>query len=290
MGETDLNSLVAVYQSSGLGQELILAGIAAKLYREPRRYGFEGEDEAAEALFHYRRRIIGLADRYIDRGPPFEVYLLTSLRFLARTVRRERRKEQEREIVCERSERWSIESRSSGPFPPRPGGDVAGAPEGRPLGRGRSRPEAEALRKRLVFLYLKCAWEASDEATERVARAASVPADWLAAASAQCLRFLESERRRFEALEGKRDRSWAKLCMLEEKRHGELEPGRRAWLDAAIGTERERFQRAVAELKTFRPIVPNSVVARVLGVPKGTVDSGLYYLRLWGEERDRAAL
>jgi hypothetical protein len=281
MAEESLNSLVSAYKKSGVGRDLILGRIAGKLYREPRRFGFEGEDDASEALYRYRRRILGLADRYVDLGPPFEVYLFSSLRFLARTVRRERKQAREREIVCERSERWDIESRGPSSVPLRPGGDgpeIEGFSRS-PVG-GLSGPEAAALKKRIVFLYLKCAWEASDAATDKIAQAAGVPADWLAAASAQSLRFLEPERRRFEGLEARRDRSWARLCLLEERLHDEPEPSRRALLESAVRAERGRFDRACVELKAFRPIVPNSVVARILGVPKGTVDSGLYYLRM----------
>jgi hypothetical protein len=274
MAEESLNSLVSAYKKSGLGRELILERIAGKLYREPRRFGFEGEEDASEALYRYRRRILGLADRYVDLGPPFEVYLFSSLRFLAKTVRRERKQEREREIVCERSERWGFESRAPAPVPL----DVDVFSRS-PLG-GLSGPEALALKKRIVFLYLKCAWEASDEATDKIAQAAGVPADWLAAASAQSLRFLEPERRRFEGLGARRDRSWSRLCLLEERLHDEPEPSRRARLESAVRAERGHFDRACADLKAFRPIVPNSVVARILGIPKGTVDSGLYYLRM----------
>jgi hypothetical protein len=50
-------------------------------------------------------------------------------------------------------------------------------------------------------------------------------------------------------------------------------------MEASLERERRRFGRALEELGDMRLIVPNSVVARILGVPKGTVDSGLYYLR-----------
>jgi hypothetical protein len=43
--------------------------------------------------------------------------------------------------------------------------------------------------------------------------------------------------------------------------------------------ERARCAKAKEELGCLRIVVPNSVVARILGIPKGTVDSGLYYLR-----------
>jgi hypothetical protein len=290
MVEESLNSLVSDYKKSGVGRDLILERIAGKLYREPRRYGFEGEDDASEALFRYRHRILALADHYVDYGPPFEVYLFSSLCFLARSVRRERKQAREREVVCERSERWDIESRGSFSVPPRPGGEaLEGEGDSGGIGRGLPGPEAAALKKRIVFLYLKCAWEASDAATEKIAAVAGVPADWLAAASAQALRFLEPERRRFEGLEGRRDRSWARLCLLEERLRDEAEPSRKAWFESAIETERGRFDKACAELKVFRPIVPNSVVARILGIPKGTVDSGLYYLKMkrsWQKEEE----
>jgi hypothetical protein len=54
---------------------------------------------------------------------------------------------------------------------------------------------------------------------------------------------------------------------------------RRQNLSHALEREWGRYSRVKADLASLKTIVSNSLVARILGVPKGTVDSGLYYLR-----------
>lgn len=289
--EETLQELVLEYQATGSGLEAIGRRVAAELYRDPGRFGFEGEDDAAEALERHRERILGLAGRYVDRGAPFEAYLAVSLRFLARSMRRERRRSKERELVCERAETWDAEARAveaaEGTERPHAAeGEAAAGTESAPRPAASRSSSAAALKSRLVFLYLKCAWEADDAETSRVAEAAGVPSDWLAAAAGQSRRFLETERRRFERLRARRDRSWSRLRLLEGRLASECEPPARERLSASIARERENFRRAREAIARFKPIVPNSVVAKILGVPKGTVDSGLYYLKRL--ERGRA--
>ncbi len=281
-----LHELVCAYKASGQGLEAIFSRIAADIYREPRRYGFDSEDDVAEAFERYRERIRGFPARYVDKGVPFDAYLTVSLRFIARSMRRLRRQSLERDIVCERAERWNVET---GEHVMTPCQDLSATYDSREveelfvrlgLGKGEAGAiRAEAFRSRLVYLYLKCAWSADDEDTLRVASIAGVQADWLAAVVAQARRYLEHERERYERCCLARDRSWSRPRLLEARLCDEVEPARRERLTAKIGRERARYAAARAKFSNMRPLVPNAVVARILGVPKGTVDSGIYYLK-----------
>jgi hypothetical protein len=276
-----MHELLIRYRKDGFGIERIMNEVAERLYRDPGRYGFDGEDEAADALLKYGGRIARLADRYVDRGVPFDAYLSTSLRFLSRTIRRDRRRAWERETVCERAEALDRIAGGIAGIPP----DLDAGSEPTPCPEAAVTPAAAdpsgrpVLGSRLVFLFLKCVWDADDRDAERVAAAAGVDPAWLASAAAQARRSLEAERARFENMQARRNRSWCRLRLLEARLRADLEPYRRSSLEAALARERARFESARVELDGFRPIVPNSIVARILGVPKGTVDSGLYYLR-----------
>lgn len=275
MDRETMQALVLSYQENGEGLELIFDAMARLLLLEPKRFGFEGEDDAAEALFRYRRRLRSLPARYVDHGSSFEAYVVTSLRYLARTMRREGRRHREREIVCERSEGWELEVRSLSSGIPR----LQDAEWTMPRTRHPSASQRAAFKARLVYLYLKCAWEADDEKTARVASAAEVDSGWLCAAMAQALRSLEPERQRHERLVVRRDRSWGRIRLLEARLRDECDGEAKKRIEGSLERERRCLSRAREELRHFRPIVPNSVVARIIGVPKGTVDSGLYYLK-----------
>jgi hypothetical protein len=294
MGEPTLQELVFSYRLSGEGKERIMERVAALVYSSHAKFGFDDEDAAADALLKHRGRIIKLVDRFEDRGIPFDACLAASLRYLAKTVRRERRQVTDRELVCESAviagsghgdgSEDSYGGEDGVGWPERLGAEeLRPAPRRRPRARGGSvrcgAMERAAYSSRLVYLAIKCAWEIDEGDVARVAASAGVGREWLAAAVEQARRSLQSERSRVESLTERLNASWCRQRLLEGKLGRESDPYRRSGLSASLERERARCLRAKAELSRLRTVVPNSVVARILGVPKGTVDSGLYYLR-----------
>lgn len=292
MAEAKLHDLVLNYRVSGKGQDQIMERVAALVYAAYGKFGFDDEDDAANALVKYRGRIVKLIDRFEDRGIPFDAYLASSLRFLAKTVRRSRRQASDREIVCERA--VSIGGDADVVYSScceTKAGDARfdevpaplSVPRRRPRARGgivRCGPlEKAAHSSRLVYLAIKCAWEMDEESVSRVAASAGVGREWLSAAVEQARRSLENERFRVDALVQRRNASWCRQRLLEAKLADETDPYRRKRLASALLREQSRSARTNSELGCLRTVVPNSVVARILGIPKGTVDSGLYYLR-----------
>lgn len=297
MPERNLHELVLEYRSSGKGRDLIMEKVAALVYNSHTKYGFDDEDDAANALLKFGGRIDKLVDRFEDRGLPFDAYLASCLRYLARTVRRDRRRSSERSTLCERAVcRESSRSESNAEDVQAEGyPEEYSGPEAKPIDGGvkvsRRRPRARggiiprcpaqeaAYSSRLVFLTVKCAWEMDEVSIARAAEAAGVGREWLAAAVEQARRSLEPERSRVEALVERRNASWTRLRLLEARSADETDPYRKEKLASALDREKDRFAKVKAELAGQRTIVPNSIVARILGIPKGTVDSGLYYLR-----------
>jgi hypothetical protein len=292
MPDAMLNDLVIAYRSTGEGRECIMEKVATLIYDKHRLYGFDDEDDAADAFFRFRERLGRLLDRYQDRGLPFDAYLAANLRFLARTARRERRRSCERESVCERAAFADYELRDTEPNPvelPVPEPKLPDDwPRRRPSKRrprakgGTTAPcvsKAAAYSSRLVFLAIKCAWEIDELKISQVAISAGVDREWLGAAVEQARRSMESERSRLEQLSQRRNAAWTRLRLLETRLAEETEPYRHSRIEASMRREELRYSNAQEELANLRPIVPNSLVARILGIPKGTVDSGLYYLR-----------
>lgn len=293
MAESTLHDLVRSCRLNGGGRELIMERVAELVYGEHRRYGFDDEDDAAEALMKYRGRISKLIDRFEDRGLSFDAYLASSLRYLARTVRRDKKLKADRELVCERVVASSYGEYEGSGFGERGGMALSPKPPSaserlgrekqmrRPRARGGSLPKPinAAYSSRLIFLAIKCAWEIDEEGIERVASSSGVSPTWLGAAIEQARRSLVAERERVDHLAQRRNASWCRRRLLEARVAEETDSSRRVRLEGSLAREKERYERIVSEMRALKIIVPNSVVARIVGVPKGTVDSGLYYLR-----------
>ena len=277
MTKASLNDLVLDYRNGKGDVGDIVLRVAAQVYREPRRFGFDDEDAAADALLRYRHRIVAFIDRFQERGIAFDAYLGACLRFLAKTVRRDRKYHAERDLVCERAD-LPVEKESWCEEPGEPSSSALFAPA--PVRRFRAAGSTyEATANRLVFLLIKCVWEADDADVKRVAEAAGVDPAWLGAAATQARRALNAEFARFERMRSRRNTAWCRINLLESRLREEPEAAKRGELKAKLDRERSHLNRALRDIGKFKPLVSNSIVARILGVPKGTVDSGIYYLR-----------
>ena len=73
-----------------------------------------------------------------------------------------------------------------------------------------------------------------------------------------------------------RDSSWVRLRILERRLAREEDPCLQAIFRERIERERDRFRRRLEETRRMRLTISNKAVAEVLGVPKGTVDAGMY--------------
>jgi len=82
---------------------------------------------------------------------------------------------------------------------------------------------------------------------------------------------------RWETRKAARDASWVRLRILERRFLREEDPYARAVYQERIAHERERFRKRLAETRKSRITISNKAVAEVMGVPKGTVDAGLFH-------------
>jgi hypothetical protein len=283
MRELGLEQRWRQWRASPRGSEEFLAYLSRYLYSEPGLCGFDSPDAAAEALLAYRSRIASLLDRYRECGSSFDAYVVTSLRFLAKSQRRAEKRRRERECACERSalflsrekDEWGSEDEAEDS----PAFATGAASEGpRRCGRD-TRRHRKARGTRVLYLFLKCAWNAGDRETKTVAEYTGLSEEWLTQALGHARRFLEAERSRFERITARRDRSWSAQRILESRLAEEYDELGREAIARAHERARREYEAALEELRRFRPLVPNSVVARILRVPKGSVDSGLHYLR-----------
>ncbi len=281
MSKLDLDGKWREWKGSEEGRAAFMEKLGLVLYQNPGRFGFEDADEAAEALLSHRVRIASLLDRYVEQGSSFEGYVATSLRFLARSARRNKKRAKERDMACERSLRFSAEA--EGEWEDKET-EILSARQQSAVPEASSRRHRRARASRILFLFVKCAWEAGDRETRIAAELTGLPEALLATTLAQARRFLEVERCRFERLVARRDRSWTALRIHEARLAEEAAGPRREEILAALARARKEHEAALSEIRIFKPLVPNSVVAKLLRVPKGSVDSGIHYLKRSGSQ------
>lgn len=269
------------WRNSPGGRDSFIDAVAKGIFTEPWRFGFIDADGAADALIVHRQRIASLLDHYEEAGSSFDAYVATSIRFIAKSRRRFARRRHEREYVSERA--ISFSTAPEGEWVETPTPEYTAEACSRPA-HSDTRRHRRAKDSRLLFLFLKCAWEAGDHEIAEVARRTGSPPEELSESLRQARAYLEKERMRYERLSLRRDRAWARLRIVEARSSDILDAGHREAYEPLVEGARTEHERALAALARFKPLVPNSVIARILGVPKGSVDSGLHFLK-----RDAAA-
>ncbi|MBU0928933.1 MAG: hypothetical protein KKA67_14380 [Spirochaetes bacterium] len=275
MEGNDLDELVGRKKRGEKGLEgKILERIAADVYRRPRLYGFDSEDDVGEVFERYWTRIGGLADRYEDIGYSFHAFLVSSLRYMAMSIRRTKAWNLDRENALQdeikAETRAALASYPFGRSGTRPTGTLKGFP----------RPDdtsltAVAFRRRIFYLCVKCANIIGDDEAIAVA-------DIVGINVAELLHVLTLARSRGLGLRSRtvsrrrgRDAAWLRMRSCGRRLAREPDQDRRRYLADRIEKDRGLYSRATRLISRSCPILSNKTVAELLGIPKGTVDCGV---------------
>jgi hypothetical protein len=279
--ECSLTEKVLKYQKTGLGLDRIVEAISLRIYRYPqRRFGWD-EDDSSEFFLSFYQRIPALVTRWRFTGVPFEAYLFASVRWQMRSFRIKQKAETLLRRTGERDEFWltvnaddTFETeRSTEP-------ENAGNPD-TVFGAHAGMSElSSAVKKRLLYLTMKGALYLEQHHLKRIAYLIGVPYEQLERSASALRERLDSRLERLESLREKRNRAFFKLRCLEQKlaQNSCIETVRND-LMRRIEIERRRMHEAQYEIARTPRMPSHKDIAEVLGVPKGSVDSGLYYLK-----------
>jgi hypothetical protein len=279
--ESSLNKLVLAYQRSGEGLNEILAEIALQIYRYPlSKRGFS-EDDCGEYFLFVYPRLLRTLNRFHDRGKPFEWYLNSVLCWQLKEYRRHRYSSDESWGVAAQPGFWDRE------------GLPAWSPPGTPsavhleerssslesMQRFCGRRLSKAAGRRLLFWALKNPRRLAPADIERLGELSGLSPEFLELAVRSVERSILRKRERLHRLYVRRNRAYSLCLHLQTRIARELDPDRRRELHFRLEKARASLHKTVARLSTIRFSASNREIARALQVPKGTVDSSLYWLR-----------
>ncbi len=290
-----LTEQVLAYQQTGKGYPRLAEAVSLVVYNYPRRCCGFTEDDRGDFLLFFHPRISALVRRFRPMGKPFEVYLRSTLRWQLKSYAARKTRSQRRDRLFSRQDMWSDLT-----------GDPVCAPgceEDEPcswdriLGAQRNATTDEAgrlrdrsLRKRLLIAGMKSSATLLPSEVDRLVRLTGISIKEIAH-QCEVLRLRASSRlARYEVLSARRNRTFVRMqCLQEEVREtpagDRLERLQRSYRKLA-----RRFARASREATAVIRTPTHREIADVLGVPKGSVDSGIFYLRSAIEKGDRFCL
>lgn len=283
----NLTERVLEYQRSRSGLEGLVAEIAPHVLRYPRRrFGWD-EDACSEFYLYVHPRLLRALGRFRDQGKPFEAYLASVLRWQARSFALRRRRDEQA---------WALGPRLAASCDPAAGEGADADPSAPPYGpSGGAAPNLRPTDHRyLLFLVLKCCRRLGPGGLAAAAAATGIEPARLADMVDRLRADLEPVERRLAMLRERRNRAFSEARRLEADLARLPDAATAERLRRRLETARRRLRAAMARMSRVRRDPTNREVARVLGVPKGTVDCGLFLLKRrlaagYDPERERSA-
>lgn len=274
-------NLTAFMEELNTAESVVMIALVWKVFSRPRRFGFESGDEAAEAFLHYPSRLKTIIQRSEEITGSKDAYLDTCLRFLAKSVQRTRRKKELKDTILEIAEETGENHASDLEICQYPFSETKENQEF----IGNIAPSfflarMAAKEKRLLYLVLKCAWEVDDEMARKVAGRLGVPVLWLCSLLHRATATLEASRLYLNRLNESINAQWLRLRVIEAELRSEPAYGEHSeMLMRSAQRCRSRYESLMARRAKFRLLVSNRAIADLLHIPKGSVDSGIFYLK-----------
>ncbi len=269
----NLTARVLEYQRSRNGLDGLVAELAPRVLSYPRRrFGWD-EDACSEFYAWFHPRLLRVLGRFRDQGRPFESYLVSVLHWQARSfARRVRREEQAwtlgpRLVAASAADDATFDAETLDAAPAWPGPTPPAA------------LPADADRRALLFLVLKCSRRLDPSWLAAAATSTGVPPRRLVRLVQRLRAGRESSERRLEALRLRRNGAFSRARILEAALARTVDPAEAAALRRRLEAARRCLAAAAGRMARVRRDPTNREVARALGVPKGTVDCGLFLLK-----------
>jgi hypothetical protein len=274
---TRLTELVLQYQATGTGFERLRRQVEQWVYYYPTsRPGFEDED-CADFLLYFRGRIPSLVNRYAHTGRSFEHYLAKTMRWQLRSFARTRRRRSRMHELTRSADIWDglVGVAEGEPEEPRLVGPVVHRLAGSSMRRS---PRGTAA-KRIVILALKASMVVSDGQLAEVARITGYSRAWLIRCRDELRSHVGRREGRRTELRQRRNRAFFRLRLAQDELAVTTEEHRRERIRAELEQQARRLRAAQEQLARV-PLVPtNGEIAETIGMPKGSVDSALHYMK-----------
>ena len=275
---TELTKMVLNYQQTGCGYDQCLNEISKIAYKYPKnKYGWNEEDNS-EFYSSFLPIIRKIMLRFKYCGKPFEVFLYTYLHYHIKSFAGQRRKARNRDkiltsdLLCKETyykETYAFEK------------ELCVSSEGARLLHLNKNGVIchNSIRNRFFILVLKNSYSLSEEMKTAACRLLSINKDDLEKILDRLAPSLRKRMKRLHFLQNKRNRLLSYIYFLQCERESEYNSAYGNEIDRKIMVSQKRLRKIIKEISKVNLCPTHGEIAIALGIPKGSVDSGIYYLK-----------
>ncbi len=278
-GMTELTRRVLRFKEEGTQWEKLQEILGLHVYRFPRKDLGWNEDEAADFFISCFERLHPLVVRFEYQGIPFEMYLRRNLQWQALTQRRKRKRRRRQEEILREPIFWYVKQPEDYEPAWEDPTDIPGALLPMlPLNQ-EGCLKNPAMRQRLLILCLKYPLHIRRGDYPAIARLTSTPPEVIHHSLNNIRNTLYFRMERIQELETKRNEYYFRVHRLEREVLESQDDGKLAHCRKMIREYWRRIYRLNTTMDNIALTPTHSDIALILRIPKGTVDSALYYLR-----------
>jgi len=279
---SNLTEDILLYKRTGKGFEEILRTISIEVYKFPQvRFRWD-EDLSGDFFCYFLPRIPGLIKRFTFTGKPFEVYLVSCMKwqmktFLSKQIRDDRRRRVIEHISATDAysqndyEDCGTEVDEEEPYIPLLKSILKIDSKG-------NVPE-EPFKRRLLYLALSSCEYVSEHIVIRISIMTGIPKLKIEELMKALDERMEKTRARLRMLQTRRNSHYFRIVYVHEELSRNPDREKRLNLMEELKEEKRKFERTCEELRNLQAGPSHRDIAEVMGIPKGSVDSGIYYIR-----------
>jgi hypothetical protein len=274
----DITEKVLQFQKSGEGFEDLVQVVSVLIYSLlGKRYRLDS-DERSDFFCGFYPRIPLLFHRFSYRGKPFQNYLFATLKWHIRTFIAERRAKTRQRTFFEQECFWNS------PFSPDTFTVHEDPPKLTPAAKevldiqGNVTIENPVLRKRLLLLLMKGSLQIENHIIQRFALLTGCNPSWVFGRIQQLKEAVLERSGRLNELRLKRNKYFVKIYTIHIEIAFEPYPWRRESLCRELEFYKSRMRQILQEIGRCSQSPTHTDIAAVMELPKGSVDSGIYYI------------
>jgi hypothetical protein len=274
-----VSDAVLAFKSNKSGIEDTLAVIAIYAYNYPRKKFGLNEDDSSDFFLQFYPRLKKMLIRFQDQGKPFEAYLHTCLNWHFRSFLAYRKKRDSKWQLASDKDFWQHQS-SSKYCHCTDAEIIVTEKESKLFHIDISGKIAEnSIRRRILLLTMKNILEMEEGHLKHIAILTGFDYDWIVHCSDR-LRFKVHERsQRLDYLREKRNKIYYNLKIIEHDALTAYTPEEKESVNQKMGELKRRLKNIQLKISRVLQAPTHTEIADVLSIPKGSVDSGIYYLR-----------
>jgi len=279
---SNLTEDILLYKRTGKGFEEILRTISIEVYKFPQvRFRWD-EDLSGDFFCYFLPRIPGLIKRFTFTGKPFEVYLVSCMKWQMKTFLSKQIRDDRRRRVIEHISATDAYSQNDYEDC---GTEVDEEEPYIPLLKSilkidsKGNVTEEPFKRRLLYLALSSCEYVSEHIVIRISIMTGIPKLKIEELMKALDERMEKTRARLRMLQTRRNSHYFRIVYVHEELSRNPDREKRLNLMEELKEEKRKFERTCEELRNLQAGPSHRDIAEVMGIPKGSVDSGIYYIR-----------